>query len=270
MRNGDFELQKYLFDLQGYLVIHDIISGDEIAELNRLIDVNYTSAPALETGEGRFGSSGACHEDGGGLLEWGNPFCNLLDHPAVMPLLRFIIGDGFRIDHLYGIDQATGTGPKTRNLHGGGTPYVESEFYAFRDGTMYNGLTVVSWTLVDCGPKQGGFLCVPGSHKANYAMPPQIFHAHHNSECVVIPEAKAGSAIIFTEALSHGTAPWTADFNRRAILYKYDPSYLAYSARQAQPPSAVELTERQRLLFEPPSHPTSFGRRSLFEEELSR
>ena len=31
-------IQKYLFDLHGYLVIEDVLNADEVAELNRLID----------------------------------------------------------------------------------------------------------------------------------------------------------------------------------------------------------------------------------------
>ena len=34
-------------------------------------------------------------------------------------------------------------------------------------------------------------------------------------------EAKAGSVIIFTEALAHGTAPWKSDNTRRSLLFKY-------------------------------------------------
>ena len=30
------ELQQYLFDLQGYLVIHNVLGAAEVAELNRL------------------------------------------------------------------------------------------------------------------------------------------------------------------------------------------------------------------------------------------
>ena len=32
------KIQKYLFDLHGYLVIDDVLTANEVAELNRLID----------------------------------------------------------------------------------------------------------------------------------------------------------------------------------------------------------------------------------------
>ena len=35
---ADLHLQQYLFDLQGYLVIEDVLSPDEIATFNQLLD----------------------------------------------------------------------------------------------------------------------------------------------------------------------------------------------------------------------------------------
>ena len=128
---------------------------------------------------------------------------------------------------------------------------------------MYNGLTVVSWNLTDSGPEHGGFCCIPGSHKANYPCPQEIKENHVDSDMVVIPEAKAGSVVIFTEALTHGTAPWTARHQRRSLLHKYSPAQQSWSKTHIQPPAGVSLTPRQQLLFEPPYF---HQRQSLFDE----
>jgi hypothetical protein len=163
------EIEKYLFDLQGYLVIEDVLTSAEVAELNRLIEAQNLPEPGLETAQARFGE----------FLSWGKPFCDLLDHPRIMPLLKFILGDGFRLDHYYGIYMREGT--SRLRLHGGNTPYDPPEYYHFRNGQMYNGLTVVSWNLTDTGPAYGGFCCIPASHKANYPCPPEIQEAHVKS-----------------------------------------------------------------------------------------
>ncbi len=162
------EIEKYLFDLQGYLVIEDVLTSAEVADLNRLIEAQNLPEPGLETAQARFG----------GFLSWGKPFCDLLDHPRIMPLLKFILGDSFRLDHYYGIYMRDGT--SRLRLHGGNTPYDPPEYYHFRNGQMYNGLTVVSWNLTDTGPAHGGFCCIPASHKANYPCPPEIQEAHVN------------------------------------------------------------------------------------------
>jgi len=78
-----------------------------------------------------------------------------------------------------------------------------------------------------------------------------------------VPPAKAGSLVIFTEALTHGTAPWTGEQQRRSLLYKYSPAQQSWSKRHLAPPEGVSLTPRQQLLFEPPYF---HDRASLFDE----
>jgi ectoine hydroxylase-related dioxygenase (phytanoyl-CoA dioxygenase family) len=243
------EVQRYLFDLQGYLIIPDVLSPAEVAELNRLIDAQNLPDPGTVSSTARFA----------GFLNWDNAFCALLDHPRLMPVLKTILGDGFRLDHYYGIHMRAGT--ERLNLHGGGTPYDPPEYYHFRNGQMYNGLTVVSWNLADSGPEQGGFCAIPGSHKANYPCPAEIKELHIGHPAVVVPSAPAGSLVIFTEALTHGTAPWTASHQRRSLLYKYSPGQQSWGGNYVQPPADVELTPRQKLLFEKPyfnARPTLF------------
>lgn len=243
------EVEKYLFDLRGYMVVEDVLGEAELAELNRLVDANH---PDLDP-EAR-----KLHQ--GGFLPWGKPFVDLLDHARVLPLLKFILGDGFRLDHYYAIYMQKGA--DRLGLHGGNTPYDPPEYYHFRNDRMYNGLTVVAWNLTDTGPDYGGFCCIPGSHKANYRRPQEIREAHVEMDCVVVPPAGAGSVVIFTEALTHGTAPWTAGHERRSLLFKYSPAQQSWSNRYAQPPEGVGLSPRQKLLFEPPYF---HGRASLFE-----
>ena len=96
---------------------------------------------------------------------------------------------------------------------------------------------------------------VPGSHKANLNPPPGLVEWDDWQHLVQEIHGKAGDAIIFSEtceshshrsfplvrtfgcrlrdgcclAGTHGTLPWTAKHQRRAILYKYSPSHMAYS-----------------------------------------
>lgn len=244
------DVEKYLFDLQGFLVVPDVLTPSEVDTLNTLIDARDLPDPGEESGRARF------HD----FFTWGQPFVDLLDHPKIMPYLKAILGDGFRLDHYYGIYMRAGTGALP--LHGGNTPYDPPEYYHFRDGRMINGLVVVAWNLTPTGPDYGGFCCIPGSHKANYGCPPEIKQGHVLADCVVVPPAPAGSVAIFTEALTHGTAPWTADHQRRSMLLKYSPAQQSWSKTHIQPPEGVSLTSRQKLLFEPPYF---HQRQSLFE-----
>src|SRR2546426_10840483 len=87
------ELQQYLFDLQGYLVIHNVLSAAEVAELNRLIDAQRLPSPRESI---RFGSAAGKHGPDHGFLNWGEPFSRLLDHETIMPILRLRLRHCFR------------------------------------------------------------------------------------------------------------------------------------------------------------------------------
>lgn len=121
-----------------------------------------------------------------------------------MAVLRMIIGDGFRIDHFWGAWANDGAGPNP--LHGGVVPFVQTDYYYVREGQIRSGLTNMAWNLTDSGGELGGFMAQPDSHTANFELPDELKNATEGHG-IVVPEVKADSVSIFTEALLHGTAP---------------------------------------------------------------
>lgn len=258
----DLELQKYLFDLQGYLVIENALMREEVAELNALFDAQGLHPP---TESMRFGHA----PDGSGFLAYGKLYCDLLDHPSIMEVLRFRLGDAFRLDRLYGMQQEKGQERGRLHADYGATcptsGAVPGEYHHLRQHEILEGFIVVSWNLSDTGPDHGGFCCIPGSHKSNYKLPQAIQDDVHAWPCVIHPEAPAGSAILFTEALTHGTSDWKADHQRRSLLYKYCVAHTAWRPNRVQPPEHIDLTWRQQVLFREPADPLRHFP-SLFEE----
>ena len=265
----DLEMQQYLFDLRGYLVIEDALSPEETATLSALIDEQGLKTPEKSL---RFGDAAGKAPECPGFLEWGRPFSDLLDHDRIMPVLRFRLGDCFRLDRLYGIQMSEGMSRGLLHADYGATaPHSGSrpgEFYHLNDGSNPSGFMVVAWNLTDTGPEHGGFCCIPGSHKSNFKLPQKIADASEQEPCVVIPRAPAGSVTLFTEALTHGTAAWKGKHARRTLLYKYCVSHMAWSSRRVRAPTEAELTQRQRLLLAEPADPLRFFP-SLFEEKIS-
>jgi ectoine hydroxylase-related dioxygenase (phytanoyl-CoA dioxygenase family) len=246
------EEERYLFDLHGYLVVEGVLTAEEVAVLNQAVDEQGLPAPDTSIDSQRFG----------GFLEWAQPFRDLLDHPRLLPYLTALLGPAPRLDHAYGIVMRAGT--EGLHLHGGGTPYDPAQYYHYRNDTMYNGLTVVTWALSDAPPEAGGFACIPGSHKSNLRCPEDIRHFRRNpARCVVQVPMKAGDMLIFTEALTHGTLPWSVPYHRRSLLYKYAPGHLSWGQGMAAP---APLTERQGLLMEPPY----VYRRRVLEQAAAR
>ena len=65
----------------------------------------------------------------------------------------------------------------------------------------------------------------------------------------------AGSVILFSESLTHGTATWRAEHERRTLLYKYCVSHIAWTSKRVEMPTLVDLTPRQQLLLRDPGDP---------------
>ena len=256
----DLEMQRYLFDLAGFMVIPDILSQAEIDELKGLIDAQQLPPPREKI---RFGSAAGGAPECPGFLEWGKPFCDLLDHPRIMPLLQLTLGDWFRLDRLYGINMEKGMG--AHQLHGGNAPYSPAEYYHVRNGRIHNAFTVVSWNLADTGPEHGGFCCIPGSHKSNFVRPDPIPTVNQGrwemmdgdalAPGVVIPEAPAGSVVLFSEALTHGTAPWNGACGRPSRWRSPRASSFSFRSRPIPAPGPHRCSPRP-----PPARPDATAR----------
>ena len=85
------------------------------------------------------------------------------------------------------------------------------------------------------------------------SIPRDVITFERAAPYVVQPAVEAGDALIFTEALVHGTHPWRAQHERRALLYKFSPGYSAWSQKYYSPDDYTDLTDQQRRILAPPS-----------------
>jgi ectoine hydroxylase-related dioxygenase (phytanoyl-CoA dioxygenase family) len=242
--------ERYLFDLEGYLVVPDALDRDQLAAINAAFDDRVAQADPANL-EPYF--PGSC--EGKSLLHWGQTFRDLIDSPRIMPYLREFIADDPRLDHDYAAVIRAGARTWGGGLHGGNVPFDECFLYAHRDGRIRGGLTVVAYNLRDVNPGDGGFACIAGSHKANYPLPKGwgVLADGQRAACVRQIAAPAGSAVIFTEALTHGTLPWKGAGERRTLFYKYSPRSISWSARYYDARDFVGLSEAQRGMLEAPN-----------------
>ena len=261
------ELTQYLYDLQGYLVVEDVLSKEEVAELNAILDDTLDPIPEDwenqlkenphgQAGIYRFGAAGGSHGTNPGFLQFGEPFCRLMDHPLTMEIMRLQLGDCFRLDRIFGMRMCKGM-PSGR-LHSdygasepftraeAGKPYFQPAFQAL------HGFAVAAFNLADSGPETGGLCLIPSSHNSHFKLP-QCIREGRFDDVVICPEAPAGSVTFFSEATTHGTMAWKADHQRCSLLYKYCASQLTWSRARVLEPDGIELTERQRRLLEEPA-----------------
>lgn len=245
--------ERFMFDLDGYLVIRDVLGKDEVDTLLEVVDRefprDYDDTAADELRGNHPGVRRAPR-----ISHWDVACQTLIDHPKVLPYLVEFLGPRFRLDHDYGIFMTTGA--KRGALHGG-LPNLFHHYYRYQDGVMQCGLSVMTYVLSDAKEGDGGFACVRGSHKTNFrtSLPEDVRKFERIPHYVVQPEARAGDAIFFTEALTHGTLPWLASHERKVLLYKFGPGHLVAQPAGYDEAHYTDLTEQQkRILLKPGVH----------------
>ena len=180
------------------------------------------------------------------------PRCSLTAWGQIQPYLNELLGGGYRLDHgplLIAMDKGDGG----HLLHGGGVERQDfSQTYTFKYGQMFCGLTAVEFQLADEGPGDGGLAVIPGSHKANYPLPEKLSLYEEHREYVKEIHSQVGDAIIFTEALTHGTLVWQGEHQRRTLIYKYSPSFQAHAPgyHQTQVPDYIlDMSDEERAML---------------------
>ena len=233
------DLERYSFDLNGFLVRRNVLSIGEVRRLHIEIDALHLPPP----------SDGIMSQRFSGLIEAGGLLRDLVDDDAVLDVARELCGPAVRLDHAYGIVMAPGTAGL--GLHGGGASFDPAQYYAFHGGRINTGLIAVQWAVSDHAPGEGGFCCIPGSHKANYPLPHGV---DLNHELAMEVPLAPGDLVVFSEALTRShrppTPPLPAPIGRRTSPRLTPPPNRRPTAT---PPPPHRLTPR---LTSPPHRHT--------------
>ena len=238
--------QRYLLDLQGYLILKSVVPPETVRACNAAMD-RLESMPqgdwpeALSLGTPRTESEMYLSN----VLEADAAFALLMDVPEALDVVREISGGSFRLNHTYGIWR-WGEGGFTP-LHMGNTPVIDKCQYRSENGQIISTLTKAVFPMLDAKAEDGCFAVIPGSHKSSFPRP-YGNHPEENPPLIPVP-ANAGDCIVFTEALTHGSTVKTSANRRRTLYYCYSVGWmpdwgdqgLRFSSRVMEP-----LTEAQR------------------------
>lgn len=226
-------MDEYLFDLQGYLVRKEALTTDEVEALNAGID----AIGFLEDGAWRGHVQGHSYRKEGGdgrnlqnIVEGGEPFEALIDHPSWIGYVRRFVGkeDGLFIDECF----ATLRGPSQYiNIHSGGHRRRIRTQYRFHNNEFRCGQVNVLIALTPIRETgDGPTVVIPGSHKANLPHP-AIAGGYRDDlppervEGAVPVFLEPGDALLFVDALCHGGSSRTNPGLRRNLVYRYGPNW---------------------------------------------
>ena len=219
------EKEFYFWDLCGHLVVRDVMTPEDLELANEAID-RFANQIAVggELSGGSKSLAGTGRPTMGGLLTLPKPYCEpfrkMVAHPAVVHRLNWMGASGFRCGGPTAFCAVKGT--SGHSLHDANEPLIPSRSYVFQNGRSYCEAVTVTWQLRDVTEADGGFACVPGSHKAQYRIPPGVRSCDDHMGLVVHPVMEAGDVLFFMDgAQTHGALAWKSEIARRAILIKY-------------------------------------------------
>ena len=270
------EMDRYLFDLNGFVVIRGALSTAQVDACNATLD----TMTGLEPG-GWAGRVHAHHFTGAHeglnlqqIYEGGPAFEALIDHPAWMHhVLHFLGTDVPSFDTAHGpafIDEcfASIRGPgQAIGLHSGGQDRVTRCQFRYHDGRFHCGQVNVLIPFTPFGPGDGATMVIPGSHKSNVKHPQfdaAAMAAHATSvdgvAGAVEVHMEPGDALLFVDAIMHGSAARVNAGERRMAVYRYGPSWGFF--RHPYRPSEellARLTPERRALVMPHGEPLMPG-----------
>ena len=219
------EKEFYFWDLCGYAVLRGVMDDAWITAAHEAIDQfkdGFELGPDGTNGSRRL--AGTPFPSLYGLFDLPHPYCDpfreMVAHPAVVQRLNWMMGSGYYLSRARAIHYERGTSGTF--IHSKPEPATPRNTYALQNGRAYSEQVNVNWQLVDTRAGDGGFVCVPGSHKANYPMPEALTLCEEEMGMVKHVEMKAGDVLIFMGASqSHGAYPWMNETPRRGVIVTY-------------------------------------------------
>lgn len=262
------DLDDYLFDLRGYLILRNAIEPELITRLNEAFD----GFPAELDPWGWWGNVQRS-DDGDNakgyelqnIVEAGPPFEALIDHPSWIAYMRRYAGEvdsyveGLFIDECFASIRRSGG---YFYLHSGGYQGAMRGQFRYLNGVFRCGQVNALMALTDVGPGDGGTMVVPGSHKSNFAHPQSIGRnpmPMDDVEGAIEVHLNAGDVLLFCDGITHGGSSRTnPDGERRVVIYRYGPSWAATRHGYRYSEELLgRVTGPRRTILEPvrPRHP---------------
>ena len=259
------EIDIFLFDLRGYLLLKNALTAEEVAACTAEIDA--VMPLKVEQWAGYIHGHQYGTADGLNLqqiYEAGPGFENLIDHPAWIEKVKCFVGGEGTFDYHHGplfIDEnfANLRGPgEAIGIHSGGHAGSKRNQFRFHTGRFMNGQVNLLVALTDIGSSDGGTMVIPGSHKSNF--PPPHYEDHSiglggSADAVIGAQQvymDAGDALIFVDTICHGSARRTVPGDRRVVVYRYGPSWGFFRHAYRPSPELLDrLTPARRAIVWP-------------------
>ena len=196
-------------ELEGYLVIPDLLDASEILRLKEATAELKTVAVDYSP-----------HQQVAPNVQFASPtITGLIAHPPTTSFLKQLFGDEIvMMTYAYARSEP---GHPGISLHTDGQPYG-SEIFGYEGSCPV--LVRVLYYLDDLSPDVSPFRVVPRSHLSLHAdANPYLRYESHPEEVMVT--AKAGSAVLLHPQVFHGNFPNSGNRSRELLAIAYRPAW---------------------------------------------
>jgi hypothetical protein len=219
--------QRFYLDAFGYVVIPNTLTSDEVGTLREALQKLKRDLQALNDPNARI--RGARLRQGGAhrsyltcLVEADPAITAYCTHPRLLGMSEELIGGEARIVEVGGIinsrDPNTYKERPDYGLHRG----TDIKFGSHIQNGLYHCNFVKTLTnLTDLGPEDGGTVVIPGSHKIDVSDKTSMECAYRDPKLIHQVVAPAGSTLLFSETLIHGTGQIRSEKERMILICGY-------------------------------------------------
>lgn len=231
---------RFLFDLQGFLILRNVLTPEECAEylevVNRLDHQTFEDKwmesvgphrPTREAEQSAWPVGYDKHDQIrlNGLPRLDSIFDRLIDQPRVLPYLMEFVGEQKRASRAGGAvpPQLGNTWSISKSYNAEGLGWhrgIQPVDYSYSNGSIRTRMLNVVYFLTDNGPEDGCIVALPGSHKSSFDL------KWGNYEGLELPGAtaitgSAGDVFLFSEAVLHNGLHKTTQGVRTNLYYNY-------------------------------------------------
>ena len=219
----NFKEFDYEFDLNGYVVLKNIINKKKINKINNILKSLEEKKPTELPPNIFFGKKKNRSEAYmSNILETDKEFEKLAIIPKVLKIMKHLTSNFFRLNHTVAMTKFKKN--TYTHLHMGNMPNHPKIFYFVKNAKIFSNVTKVLFPIFNNTEKDGGFAVIPGSHKSNFKRP--YNNNPKNNKLLEYVNTKPGDAVIFTEALAHGSMINKTGNIRRILTYCYSVGYM--------------------------------------------
>ena len=224
MKKNNLNHFDYEFDLNGYYILRNILKKKDVNLANKILSKLERMSEKKLPKNIYFGKKIKGQSYISNILEANSVFEKFATIPIILKLIRRVTGNSnyFRLNHAVAMTKYIKN--SFTEIHMGNIPHHPKVFYYVKNKVIFSNITKVLFPIINNKKKDGGFAVIPGSHKSDFVRP----YKNDPKNNALLKHLDVGpcDAVIFTEALAHGSLKNESGLTRRILSYAYSVGYM--------------------------------------------